>query len=199
MGLVLSVIVLATPEWKTVSSSEGITVEARPVTGSPFAELRATTTVAVPVEALCAGAFGTSLVDPKEPSLKSRRVISESPDERVAYDRISPPVVNDRDYTVRTHREQTDRGRCRVTVDIANELAPAPSPSVVRLEKLRCAWDFEPQPDGRTKLTYVMWADPNTSLPAFMVEPSRHELMVVWVKLVIERGKAWVRAGPPSQ
>lgn len=186
----VALILSAAPQWKQVKSSDAVTVEARPVEGSPFAELRATTTVALSVDALCAGAFGTSRADPKEPSLKSRRVISESEHERVAYDKISPPLVADRDYAVRTRREKSPTGSCRVTVDLANDLAPPPSDGLVRIEKLRCVWDFEPQPDGKTKVTYVAWTDPNTSLPTFTVEPSRQSLMIVWVNLVIERARA---------
>ncbi len=185
-----SLLLFAAPEWKQVKSSDGITVEARPVEGSSYAELRATTTVAVPVDALCAGAFGTSRVDPKEPSLKSRKVLSESADERVTYDQISPPVVADRDYAVRTRREKATPDTCRVTVDIAKDLAPPVVSGLVRIEKLRCVWDFVPQSDGKTKITYVVWTDPNSPLPAFLVESSRQSLMIVWVKLVIERGQA---------
>ena len=114
----------------------------------------------LPVDALCAGAFGTRRADPKEPSLKSRRVISESEHERVAYDHLSPPLVSDCDYVVRTRREKSPSGSCRVTVALANELAPAKSANVVRIEKLHCTWDFEPMPDGKTKVTYVAWTDP---------------------------------------
>lgn len=115
--LPLVLFVAAAPEWKQVKESAGITVEARPVEGSPFAELRAKTTVALGADALCSAAFGTGRADPKEPSLKSRRVISETADERVAYDQISPPFVSDRDYAVRTRREKSGTGSCRVTVE----------------------------------------------------------------------------------
>lgn len=187
LSLVLLFPLAAAPEWKQVRAEGGVVVEARPVEGSPFAELKATATVKAPVDALCAGAFGTGKADPKEPNLASRTVLTESEHERVAYDRIRAPLISDRDYAVRTARFPEGPGRCRVTVEVANEHAPAVKSGVVRVEKLRCAWDFEAQPDGTTKLTYVVWTDPNTSLPAFLVEPSRQALMVTWVKLVLER------------
>lgn len=186
--LLLAFVLAAAPAWKQVKEDDGITVHARPVEGSSYAELRATATVAVPADALCAGAFGTPKLDPREPSLKSRKVLKESADERITYDEISAPVVSDRDYAVRTTRAQTPTG-CRVTVAIAPEHAPPKRDGIVRVEKLRCVWDFEPQPDGKTKLTYVVWTDPNTSLPAFLVEPSRQSLMITWTQLVIQRGK----------
>ncbi len=190
MNALLSLLLLAAPEWKQVKAQDGVTLDARAVEGSPYAELRATTTVAVPADALCAGAFGTAKRDPKEPSLKTRKLISESENERVTYDQIKAPVISDRDYTVRTKRVKTDKGVCRVLVDLAPELDPPLLDDHVRLKKLRCTWDFEPLPDGRTKLTYIVWTDPETSLPTFLVEPPRHDLMITWVKLVIERGLA---------
>lgn len=192
----------AEPAWKQVHTDDGIVVEARPVEGSPYAELRATTTVAVPAEALCAGAFGTGTRDPREPSLKSRKVLAESANERIAYDQIATPVISDRDYAVRTAREKTATG-CRVTVDVAPGHAPPKADGLVRIEKLRCVWDFTPQADGKTKLTYVAWTDPNTSLPAFLVEPSRQKMMVTWTQLVIARGREAMApasaSGPPSR
>lgn len=184
----IAAIVLAA--WATVKTEGGVTVEARPVDGSPYAELRATTTVALPVEALCAGAFGTGKRDPAEPSLKSRKVISETADARVAYDQIATPVIKDRDYTVRTRRERPSPTTCRVVVEPANALGPAPSDAFIRIEKVRCVWDFEPEADGKTKVTYVAWTDPETSMPAFLVEPSRRDLMVTWMNLVIARATA---------
>lgn len=62
---------------------------------------------------------------------------------------------------------------------------------MVRIEQLSCVWDFEPTPRGYTHITYVVWADPKTSLPAFLVEPSLRRIAAEWVKLVIERARAW--------
>ncbi len=187
---VLPMVVLGATEWREVSQADGIVVEARPVEGSRFDELRATTTVALPAEALCRGAFGTAETDPKEPTLKSRRLVYQTATERVTYDQMSAPIAEDRDYAVRTRLERGENGRCRVIVEPANELAPPPKAGVVRIEKLHAAWDFEPQPDGKTKVTYVAWADPNTSMPAFVLALPRQNLIVTWVKLVIERARA---------
>jgi len=189
-AVLASIMLLASPDWKEVLSSDGITVEARERADSRFPEMRATTTVSLSVEALCAGAFGTGLTDKREPSLQSRRVLSETEDERVTFDRITAPVVSDRDYAVRVRRTRGEGGKCRVTAELANELAPPPTPGVVRIEHLRLVWDFAPNPDGGTRLTYVVWTDPNTPLPTFIMEPSIRRFAFDWVKLVIERARS---------
>lgn len=189
-AVLASILLLASSNWKEVMSSDGITVETRERADSRFPEIRATTTVSLSVEALCAGAFGTGLTDKREPSLQSRRVLSETEDERVTFDRIAPPIVSDRDYAVRVRRIRGNGGKCQVTADLANELAPPPSPGVVRIKHLHLVWDFAPNPDGGTRLTYVVWTDPNTILPTFSVEPSLRSVAVDWVKLIIERARS---------
>lgn len=186
---VVPMMLVGATEWKEVGRSDGITVEARPVEGSRFDELRASTTVALPAEALCKGAFGTARIDPKEPSLKDRRLIYEAENDRVTYDRVSAPIAEDRDYAVRTRLEHAADGHCRVVVESANEYAPPAPKGVVRIEKLRAAWDFMPQADGTTRVVYVAWADPNSSVPAFLIALPRQNLIVTWVKLVIERAR----------
>jgi hypothetical protein len=192
MGAVLmSMVMLASQEWRQVQKSDGVTVEAREKAGSRFAEHRAIATVALPVEALCAGAFGNGLTDRREPALKSRRVLSETQDERVTFERTGASIVSDREYAVRTRRIRGDGGKCRVVSEIANELAPPASPGVVRLELFDSVWEFEPTPSGDTRITYVVWTDPKTSLPAFLVEPSLRGVAAEWVMLVIERARSW--------
>jgi hypothetical protein len=190
-AMLMSMVMLASQEWRQVLKSDGVTVEAREKAGSRFAELRATTTEALPAEALCAGAFGNGLTDKREPTLTWRKVLSETQDERVTFERTSASIVSDREYAVRTRRVRGDGGKCRVVSEIANELAPPKSPGAVRIEQLACAWDFEPTPSGDTHITYVVSADPKTSLPAFLVEPSLRRIAAEWVKLVIERARAW--------
>ena len=66
-----------------VEEVEGVLIESRPVAGSSVVELRLTTTTTRTVASLCDAAFGDGKFDPEEPDLKSRKIISESEDERV--------------------------------------------------------------------------------------------------------------------
>jgi len=192
MGAVLiSMVMLTSQEWRQVLESDGVTVEAREKAGSRFAEHRAVATVALSVEALCAGAFGNGPIDKREPALKSRRVLSETQDERVAFERTGAPFVSDREYVVRTRRIRGDGGKCRVVSEIANELAPPTSPGAVRLEQADSVWEFEPTARGDTRITYLVWTDPKVSLPAFLIESSLRRIVAEWVMLVIERARSW--------
>lgn len=194
----LGLILLADGAWVEVERDDGIVVEARDVEGSPHRELRATTTVKLPVDALCDAAFGPAGFDATEPSLKSRRSLRESADERVHYDQMSAPIVADRDIVVRDRRERLPGGGCRVLVEAVKDDAVPPRDDHVRIEGMRSSWRFEPRANGQTALTHVVWTDPKVSMPVAFVEPSRRKNAVTWVKLVLARARASA-ARPPAR
>jgi hypothetical protein len=177
-------------EWSKVDTIDGITVESRPVKGSHVVELRLSTVVAPPANRLCDEAFGPGKFDPEEPDLKSRKVLEESADSRVTYDQISPPLVSNRDFAVRATRVHLDDGVCEMRFEAANDLAPKPPPGFVRIEMVKGYWRFEPRADGKTRLTYVVHADPAGAIPPFLIEGTRRTFAVRWVKLITKRASA---------
>lgn len=189
MNLALVSLVLAAgADYSLVEEADGIRIESRPVTGSSIVELRLTTTTTHTPGSLCDAAFGEGKFDPEEPDLKARKILTESADERVTYDQISPPVVANRDYAVRAKRVRTSDELCVMTFAAANELAPPRPDGWVRITKLWGEWRFE-RAEGKTKVTYVVFSDPAGSIPAFMVEGSRRKFAVKWLKMIISRGK----------
>ncbi len=188
--LTLALLLHAAPaDFARVEETEGVLIEARAVTGSDLVELRLTTTTTKSPGSLCEAAFGDGKFDPQEPDLKSRKIISESEDERVTYDQINPPVVSNRDYAVRAQRIRTSDDSCRVVFAAANEVAPSKPSGWVRITKLRGEWKFERNADGKTQVTYTVFTDPAGSIPAFMVEGSRRKFAIKWMKMILSRGK----------
>lgn len=187
--LLAALVLQATPEFTKIEEADGVLIESRPVTGSSVVELRLTTTTPKTPGSLCDAAFGDGKFDPEEPDLKSRKIISESADERVTYDQISPPVVSNRDYAARAKRIRTDDDACKVTFEAANEVAPSKPSGWVRITKLRGEWRFERGDDGKTRVTYLVFSDPGGSIPAFMVEGSRRKFALAWMKMILSRGK----------
>ena len=188
MLLTWTLVVLATSQsWKKVDTVDGITIESRAVEGSHVAELKLTATSAATVERLCEEAFGDGKFDPEEPDLKSRKVLEESENSRVTYDQISPPLVANRDYAVRATRVRLEGGVCEMRFGADKALAPRPPPGFVRIEKVKGYWRFEPTAEGKTKIIYVVHADPAGSIPPFLIEGTRRTFAVRWVKLVSKR------------
>jgi hypothetical protein len=193
--LMVAQLLAAGAEWRHHETVDGIVVESRRAKGSAVTVLRLTTTVSATPERLCEEAFGRGKFDPEEPDLKSRQLIEESADQRVTYDQISPPVVSNRDFAVRATRVRLPGGVCEMRFEAANHLAPKLPPGYVRIEKLKGFWRFEPQVDGKTKITYLVHADPAGSIPPFLVEGSRKTLAVRWVKLITARAQRTRDAG----
>lgn len=179
----------AAPEFTKVEEAEGVVIEARAVTGSQLVELRLTTTTTKSPNSLCDAAFGDGKFDPTEPDLKSRRVISETADERVTYDQIDPPAVANRDYAARAKRIRMGPDACRVTFEAANEVAPSKPSGWVRITKLRGEWLFQRRPDGRTEVSYLVFTDPGGSIPVFMIEGNRRKFALRWMKMILSRAK----------
>lgn len=185
----LALLLQVSPDFTKVEEADGVLIEARPVTGSEVVELRLTTTTQKTPGSLCDAAFGDGKFDPEEPDLKSRKVISESADERVTYEQIDPPVVSNRDYAVRARRIRSGQSACKVTFEAANEVAPSKPTGWVRISKLRGEWKFERLEDGKTQVTYLVFTDPAGSIPLFMVEGSRRKFALKWMKMILSRGK----------
>jgi len=173
--------------WEKVTTTDGVTVEQRPVADSKFVELRFTTTTDKTPELLCAAVFGDGKFDKDEPSLKSREVLSETADTRITHDEIAPPLVNLRDYVVKAHWAM-EGSACRMTFEATDELAPPLAAGWIRVTKVRGYWLFEPV-EGKTRLTYVVFSDPGGAIPPFLAEGSRRSLGVKWVKMIESRGK----------
>lgn len=185
MSLLLFLLAAA-PEWKALDPVDGIAISTRELEGERVVELKLTVSSKLSVAKLCDAAFGPAALDPNEPDITVRRVLEEKEGERVTYEQISPPVVNDRDYAVRSKKEPLPNGGCRVTFAAANERAPKKPDGFVRIEKLRGSWDFEV--DGaQTRATYRIFTDPGGSIPAVFIEGSRRKTAVAWVKLVLAR------------
>jgi hypothetical protein len=187
LSALLVAVLSAEPAYEKVDEADGITIEQRPVAGSKFVELRFTTTSDKTPKSLCAAVFGDGKFDPEEPDLKARTVVSESEDERVTYDEITPPVVSNRDYVVRVRRAW-EGAACRLTFEAVTDVGPAPKDGWVRITKLKGFWRFEPDEGGKTRFTYVVFSDPGGSLPAFLVEGNRRKLGLRWVKMIEARG-----------
>ena len=216
MSLLVVLALAASGAWTLVEKTDGVELYQRELEGERVVELKAVTVSTLPVDTLCTAAFGGTTLDPAEPDITVRKVVSFDGGVRIAYEQISAPVVSDRDYAVKAVKEPLPNGGCRTRFEAANEHAPPLPKGFVRIEKLRGSWTFEPvgggEPssariDGRSVpvveqrdavarepsdpkyvvCTYTIFTDPGGSLPAVFVEGPRRKTALKWVKLVLQR------------
>lgn len=179
------VLVLLSQPFTVKAVEDGVEVSWRAVPGSGFSELRFVGDTAGDVEALCAKAFGTGKFDPDEPYLVSRLVISDSGDDRVTWDEISPPMVSRRDYVMRRVRTRT-AGKCRIDFEAFDDPARRPREGVVRLTALRGSFTFEAV-GGRVRVEHRVHMDPGGLLAPFVVEGSRERMSLAWMKRLLSK------------
>jgi hypothetical protein len=187
LGALLALALAAVPQWKQVDKADGIETYERDVEGERVVELKLVTVSKLPVDALCTAALGPTTLDPAEPDITLRKLLSFDGGVRVEYEQVSAPVVSDRDYAVASYRTDLPNGGCRTHFEAANQYAPKLPDGFVRIEKLRGGWSFEPVAGGNVVCTYTVFTDPGGSLPAAFVEGPRKKTAVKWVKLVLER------------
>jgi hypothetical protein len=179
-------LILAAGGWEHVETKDGIELYQRDLEGERLVELKLVTVSKLPVEALCSAAYGPSTLDKDEPGISERRLLSNDGGVRITYERISAPVVNDRDYAVRAVKEPMPGGGCRTRFEAANEHAPKLPDGVVRIDKLRGGFTFEPVGDS-VVCTYTIFTDPAGATPALLVEGRRKKNAMQWLKMVLAR------------
>ncbi len=156
--------------WSVASHSSDVTVYERTRKGSPLREFKAVGVLAVPPEVIKRVIDDVDQYPTFMPYVTEARVISRDGANLVSYQRISPPLVSDRDYTVRvnceTRRSPAGTSFCN-SWQAANQLGPAEKAGVSRVKITEGSWLLEPEADGRkTRATYHIFSDSGGSLPA---------------------------------
>lgn len=162
----------------------------REVKGSPYPEHRIVVTTDVPAQVLCDAVFemGTS---GETDGLALHKSLRDDGDVRVVYEQLAIPVVSNRDYAMTVARwPKLEGGKCRIRFRATNDAAPELPKGYVRMDKLWGEWFFEPQDDGKTRLTYTMFSDPAGSVPPFLVQGSLVKAVKDSVLKALAKGKA---------
>jgi hypothetical protein len=156
--------------WNVASKSPELTVYERARKGSALREIKAVGVMEAPPEVIKRVIDDVDEYPRFMPYVTEARVISRDGIHLVSYQRISPPFVSDRDYTVRV-RCETRPGAGGTSFcnswQAANDLGPAEKSGVSRVKVTEGSWLLEPEAEGRKTLaTYRIFSDSGGSLPA---------------------------------
>ena len=160
--------------WTLVSQTEVITVYQRTRKDSNIHEVKAVGLINAAPLTVKRVLDDTAEYPHFMPYVTEARVISHSGDIVIGYQRVSPPLISDRDYTMRTRSETQRNAKGEACYyrrwGPANDLGPAEKSGVVRVKVNEGYWLLEPAADGRqTKATYSLYCDSGGSLPAALV------------------------------
>jgi uncharacterized protein YndB with AHSA1/START domain len=176
--------------WALVVERNGIEVYARSLPGSPVKEVRATMEIAAPPARVFAILLDSDrFVEFMPYIIEVQTVARDSTAVWYLYQRISPPFVSDRDYTLRHQSfEEPQRSRYELRWEAANRRGPPARDGVVRIEICTGSYIVEGLDGGaRTRLTYQLHTDPGGSLPKWLVNRANVESVPALLQAIAHR------------
>ncbi len=179
----------APADWEVVRNDDGIVVERKKLDHSSLFAVRAKTRVP-----MAPATFFSTLWKYDEyikfmPTVKSMHFIENTPDERLVYEQVQLPLVQNRDYTIRLRRVvDEDNQIYQMFYADENEHGPAENRQFVRVKMLRGSWKLSPAEGGRsTDIEYEIQGDPGGLIPTFIVNSLQKSQVTKYIKLMIKR------------
>jgi len=161
------------PAWAVVAQDGGLTIYQRPHPGSDLQEFKAVGVIQAPTDAVKRVLEDVEAHPQFMPYLKEVRVLSRDAKSRVSYQRVSPPLIGDRDYTVRVtfDTRRTPEGSFYSSRwQAANDVGPPVRKGITRVIVTQGSWQLEPAEGGRaTRAIYQIFSDPEGSVPTAIV------------------------------
>ena len=162
----------ATPgEWKLVSTSDNVTLYRRFRPGPGHYESKAVGEIAASTAVVHAVLDDVDSYPRFMPYTVECRLLKREGDSVLTYQRISAPLVSDRDYTlrVRTTSKKVESGTSYLSRwETENALGPAERSGIVRVKLCEGGWLLEPLGPNATRATYSVYTDSGGVIPAFI-------------------------------
>jgi Polyketide cyclase / dehydrase and lipid transport. len=161
----------ASDDWKVAVREKNIAIYSHPRAGSPFKEFKAIGPIDAPTYAVCAVIDDFQNYPKFMPYTTECRLISRDGDSIVGYQRLSPKICADRDYTLRVWKKSWPAADGLVFMSHwspANELGPPEKKGVVRVKICEGKWLLEPDGAIKTRATYFIYTDTGGFIPSFL-------------------------------
>ena len=157
--------------WTLSSESGGVMLYSRLRPGSPLKEFKAVAEIEAPAQTVHRVIDDIEAYPSFMPFMTECRLIKREGDSIITYQRLSPKICRDRDYTLRI-RETSWAGPNGLVYlnrwEPANELGPAEKKGVLRVKLCEGEWLLEPEAATRTRATYTVYTDNGGAIPTFI-------------------------------
>ena len=158
-------------DWKLIKQSSGVAIYSQTHAGSKLKEFKAIGEIDAPTETVHKVIDDVEAYTSFMPYTAECRVIERNRDSILTYQRVSPKIVSDRDYTLRIEKKSwpVENGLAYLNRwEPANEHGPAAKPGVFRVTVCEGSWLLEPAGEGKTRATYSVFTDSGIVGPAFI-------------------------------
>jgi len=157
--------------WKLAVHDKDLEIYCRPHPGSALKEFKAIGPIDAPTQLVSAVIDDFQNYPKFMPSVAECQLIKRDGDSIVGYQRLSPKVSADRDYTLRVWKQSWRAPNGMVFMSRwspANELGPPETKAVVRVKVCEGKWLFEPEGLTKTRATYHIYTDTGGAIPSFL-------------------------------
>ena len=157
--------------WKMAAKSSDVSVYTRVREGSPVKEFKAVGQIDAATSVVNAVLDDFEQYPKFMPYTLECRLIRRDGDSTVTYQRISPRICQDRDYTLRVWKKSRPVANGLEYFQRwspANDLGPPPIPHTVRVNQCEGSWLLEPEEAGKTRATYTIYTDTGGAIPPFL-------------------------------
>jgi hypothetical protein len=157
--------------WKMAKTTSGLTLYSRVRAGSSLKEYKAIGGIDAPTTAVHQVLNDVDSYPVFMPFVAECRIVKREDGATFTYQRLSPKICSDRDYTLRIDQKSWTSGGGMAFLNRwqpANEMGPPQKQGVMRVALCEGSWLLEPTADKRTRATYTVFTDSGGSLPAFI-------------------------------
>jgi ribosome-associated toxin RatA of RatAB toxin-antitoxin module len=161
----------STEEWSVAKQANGVTIFSRAHNGSKLQEFKAVGEIDASSKTVHAVIDDVESYANFMPYTAEARVLKRDADSLITYQRISPKIVGDRDYTLRIDKKSWPEEFGMAYLNEwkpANELGPAEKPGVFRVKVVSGSWLLEPSAANKTRATYFVFTDSGIAVPQFL-------------------------------
>ena len=158
-------------DWKVAADTKEVSIYSRPHADSRLQEFKAIGGIDAPTYAVHAVIDDFENYPKFMPYTLECRLLKREGDSMIGYQRLSPKICEDRDYTLRVWKKSwpSPKGLTYLSQwEAANELGPAEQKGIVRVKVCNGAWLLEPDGPAKTRATYSIYSDTGGVIPAFI-------------------------------
>jgi hypothetical protein len=170
-ALLLAQPIAYTEPWVDTGESNGVHVWYRDIEAENGRQIKGQTVIPVAPAQVWAVLEDVAHYVEFMPYLKELRVLEETAAACLVYERVDPPVVDARDYTVRVEREANlETQTYRRSWTLANDKGPPPREGTVRVIVNAGGYVLEPHGPNETLITYTLLTNPGGSIPHWLAK-----------------------------
>jgi hypothetical protein len=175
--------------WKLATDAKEVIIFSRPHADSNLKEFKAIGSIDAPAYAVHAVIDDFENYPKFMPYTLECRLLKREGDSLIGYQRLSPKICEDRDYTLRVSKKSWPGPKGLTYLSqwqTANEMGPPEQKGVVRLKVCNGTWLLESDGGAKTRATYSIYSDTGGSVPAFI---ANHVSLAAIKKLYAAIGK----------